>query len=134
PRLLLGLAGLGALPDPFELAGKRPLAGLVLAGFLFEAFRLLLEPGGVVALVGDAAAAVEFEDPAGDLVEEIPVVGDDEDRALVFDEVFLEPGDGLGVEMVGGLVEQQEVGGLEQQPAEGDAALLAAGEIVDRGA
>ena len=131
--LLLGLAGLGALADPFELAGEGLLAGLVLAGLLQQALGLLLEPGGVVALVGDAAAAVELEDPAGDVVEEVAVVGDDEDGVRVLDQVLLQPGDGLGVEVVGGLVEEQHLGLLEQEPAEGDAALLAAGEGVDGG-
>ena len=40
----------------------------------------------------------------------------------------LEPGDALGVEMVRRLVEQQQVRLFEQQLAERDAALLAAGE------
>jgi hypothetical protein len=55
-------------------------------------------------------------------------VGDGDDRALVLGEVLLEPGDRLGVEVVGRLVEQQQVGLGEQQPAERDAAALAAGE------
>ena len=109
------------------------LARLVLAGLLEQALGLLLEPGGVVALVGDAAAAVELEDPAGDVVEEVAVVGDDQDGARVGDQVLLQPGDGLGVEVVGRLVEEQDLGGLEQQLAERDAALLAAGEGVDGG-
>ena len=41
----------------------------------------------------------------------------------------LEPIDGLGVEMVGRLVEQQQFGLLEQEAAERDAAALAAGEL-----
>ena len=40
-----------------------------------EALLLLLEPGGVVALPRNAVAAVEFEDPLGDVVEEVAVVG-----------------------------------------------------------
>ena len=40
----------------------------------------------------------------------------------------LQPLDRLGVEVVGGLVEQEQVRVLEQQPAERHAALLAAGE------
>ena len=71
--------------------------------------------------------------PAGDVVEEVAVVGDDQDGAGVGDQVLLQPGDGLGVEVVGRLVEQQDVGVLQQQLAEGDAALLAAGEGVDGG-
>ncbi len=46
-------------------------------------------------------------------------------------EVLLEPVDALGVEVVGGLVEQQDVGLLEQQAAEGHTAALAAGEGAD---
>ena len=47
--------------------------------------------------------------------------------------MLFEPLHALGVEMVGRLVEQQDVGLLEQQPGQRDAALLAAREIVDRG-
>jgi hypothetical protein len=43
----------------------------------------------------------------------------------------LEPRDRLGVEVVGRLVEQQQVGLLEQEPAERDATPLAARERVD---
>ena len=43
-------------------------------------------------------------------------------------QVPLQPGDRLGVEVVGGLVEQQQVGRGEQQAAQGHAAALAAGE------
>ena len=59
-------------------------------------------------------------------------MGDQDDRALVLGQVRLEPRDRLGVEVVGGLVEQQQVGVLEQQLAERDAAPLTAGEVRDR--
>ena len=45
----------------------------------------------------------------------------------------LQPGHGLGVQVVGRLVEQQQVGALQQQPAERDAPPLAAGELGDVG-
>ena len=60
-------------------------------------------------------------------------MGDGDDGALVLGEVALEPGDGLGVEVVRRLVEEQQVGRAEQQAAERDAALLAAGERRDVG-
>ena len=59
-------------------------------------------------------------------------MGDGDDRALVLLEVLLEPGDGLGVEVVGGLVEEQEIGALQEHAAQGDAALLAAGQMRHR--
>ena len=51
-------------------------------------------------------------------------------RALVLLEMLLQPVDGLGVEVVGGLVEKQHVGLLEQQAAKGHAAALTAGEVL----
>ena len=98
-----------------------------------QARLLLLEPGGVVALPRDAAAPVELEDPAGHVVEEVAVVGDGDDRARVLLQGALQPRHRLGVEVVGRLVEQQQVGLGQQQPAQRHAAPLAAGELGDVG-
>ena len=65
--LALRLAGARALPDPFELALEGAPARRLLPPLLFEALLLLLEPTREIALVWDAAAAVE--NPAGHLVE-----------------------------------------------------------------
>ena len=56
-------------------------------------------------------------------------MGDGHDGAGVVAEEPLEPGHRLGVEVVGGLVEQQQVGRAQQQAAQRHAALLAAGEV-----
>ena len=96
-----------------------------------EPLLLLLEPRGVVALERDAAAAVELEDPAGDVVEEVPVVRHGDDGALVVREEALEPEHRLGVEVVRRLVEQEQVGRGEEQPAERDPAALAARQRLD---
>ena len=57
---------------------------------------------------------------------------DGHDGAGVLVQELLEPEDRLGVQMVGGLVKEQQVGSLEQETAEGHAAALAAGEDRDR--
>jgi len=98
-----------------------------------SALGLLVEPGGVVAFVGDASAAVQLQDPAGDVVEEIAVVGDDQDRALVVDQVLLQPGDGFGVKVVGRFVQEEHVGLFEKQAAERDAAAFPARQGGDIG-
>ena len=110
---------------------ERALARRLLLLLVREPRLLLLEPAGVVALVRDPLAAVELEDPAGDVVEEVAVVGDGDDGARVVGEEALEPGDRLGVEVVRRLVEEQQVGRRQQQPAERDAAALAAGQRRD---
>ncbi len=62
------------------------------------------------------------------MVEEVAVVGDGDHRAGILVEVLLEPVDRFGVEVVGGLVEQQHVGLLEQKTAESHTATFATGE------
>ena len=78
-------------------------------------------------------AAIELEDPLGDVVEEVAVVGDRDDGAGVVLQEPLEPLDALGIEVVGRLVEQQQVGPRQQQAAQRDAAALAARERGDVG-
>ena len=62
-------------------------------------------------------------------VEERAIVGDDEDRAAVRDEVLLEPGDGVEIEVVRRLVEQEQIGLLRQHDAEMKTASLASGKL-----
>jgi hypothetical protein len=125
-RLRLRMPGLRRQAHPLELTLQRALSRRRLLLFDRQARLLLLEPPRVVALVGDAAAPVELEDPTGDVVEEVPVVGDRDDGALVVGEEPFEPEDRLGVEVVRRLVQQQQVGGGQQEPAERDTPPLAA--------
>ncbi len=87
------------------------------------------EPFFVVAFPGVGAALVELEDPGGDVVEEVAVVGYDNEGAGEAFEVFFEPGDGFGVEVVGGFVEEEYVGVGDEEAAEGDAAAFTSGEV-----
>ena len=127
-RLRLRVARRRAHAHPLELALQRAAARGVLLLLDPEPRLLLLEPRRVVALERDALAAVELEDPAGDVVEEVAVVRDGDDGALVRLEEPLEPGHRLRVEVVRRLVEEQQVGRREQQAAERDAPALAARE------
>ena len=131
--LVLGLPGLGAGAHPLEL-DLEPLGelGVLLAGDR-QALALLLQVGGVVALVGVQPAAVDLGDPLRDVVEEVAIVGDGEDGAGVGRQELLQPLDTLGVQVVGGLVEQQQVGLGQQQPAQRDPAALTTGEHADVG-
>jgi hypothetical protein len=85
---------------------------------------LLLEPGGIVAFPGNAGSLIELEDPAGHVVQEVAVVGHGDDGSGKLGEIALEPPDALGIQVIGGLVEQQHVGLGQQQPAERDPAPL----------
>ncbi len=105
--------------------------GLLLPLLDLQAPRLLLQPARVVALVGHALAAIELQRPLRDVVEEVAVVGDQHDAAGVVLEIALEPGHRLRVQMVGRLVQQQDVGLGQQQLGQRHAPLLAARELLD---
>ena len=126
-RLALGLARARRHADPVELALQRPLP--LALGLLFE-----LQARSASARAsrcscprtGMPLAAIELEDPAGDVVEEVAIVRDRDDGAGIVLQEPLEPRDRFGVEVVGRLVEQQQIGRLQQQPAQRHAAALAA--------
>ena len=127
-RLTLRLAGTRAGAHPVELVSEALLELGVALALDLQASRLLLQVDGVVALVGVRVAAVELKDPLGDVVEEVAIVGDGDDGAGVLLEVLLEPLHALGVEVVGRLVEQEQVGLLQEQLAQRHTTLLATGE------
>ena len=105
---------------------------LILPHFLQIAALLLHGVEAVVAVV-ELRVAVQNLDDAGDgAVQEIAVVRDGDDRALERGKVFLQPLDGVEVEVVGRLVEQQNVRVLQNQAAEVHARLFAAGERVEQ--
>ena len=60
-------------------------------------------------------------------------MGDDDQRAGPAVEVVLDDGEGVDVQIVGGFVEQQHVGFVEQQPQELQPAPLTAGQLGDPG-
>src|SRR5207244_2347761 len=96
-----------AQPNPLQLARERAPARRLLLFLCLQARGLLLEPRRVVALERQAAATVELEDPACDVVEEVAVVRDRDHRPLVLGEEALQPRDRPGVEVIRRLVEQQ---------------------------
>ena len=69
---------------------------------------------------------------AADRLEQGAVVGDEDDRALEGGERVLERLAALDVEVVGRLVEDQHVGAGGDQDRQREAALLAAGDVVER--
>ena len=94
-----------------------------------QAGLFLLQPGGVVALEGDATAVIDLQNPLGDVVEKVAIVGDGHHRAGVFRQMLFQPVDALGIEMIRRFVKKEHVGTLQQKLAQRDAAAFSAGEI-----
>ena len=75
--------------------------------------------------------ALEGQNVGRHPVQEPTVVGDDEDAARKRQNRLLERSQGVDIEVVGRLVEEQHVGALFEHPRQVDAAALAAGKLID---
>ena len=74
---------------------------------------------------------VEIEHAVRECIEEIGVVRDDQAGLLVIDQELGEVLDTGFVEIVGGLIEEKDVGVLDQSRSEKEASLLSAGKGLD---
>jgi hypothetical protein len=88
-------------------------------------------PPDVVEVEG-GAVGVEMEHLVHHRVEQIDVVADDDEPAGIGAQVVAQPADGIGVEVVGRLVEQQRLRVGEQDPGELHAPPLPAGQRAQR--
>ena len=88
----------------------------------------LAHVGGEVGADGRHLLVLQGQDARADALQQAPVVGHEDEGARVGEEVLLEPLDGVDVEVVGGLVEEEQVGGGEQAARQGGARELAAGQ------
>ncbi len=78
--------------------------------------RALLLELGVIAGIGMNGAILDVQHSADDGVQELAVVRDHQQRARKRREPFLQPDDGVEIQMVGRFVQQQEVGARTQRP------------------
>ena len=84
---------------------------------------------GKAALDAPRAAAVEPDGGAGQVGEEAAVMADDHQRGAARVEIALQPLDGGEIEMVGRLIEQQNVGRRRQHISQRHAPRLATGQM-----
>ena len=89
-----------------------------------------LEPEIVVSGEEGDLTVVDVRDVCADLVQEVTVMGYDDDGILEVDEELLEPLNGVQVEVVGRLVEEQDVRVTEQCLREEDLDLFGALQLV----
>ena len=129
----LGLTPFRVLTNPLQLFLDGLATGSFGTGFLRQTGVLLLQPGGVVAFPRDTFAAVQLQDPARHVVEEVTVVGDGHYSAFVVVQEALQPGYGFRIQVVGRFVQQQHVRLFQQQTAQCHTAALTTGEVLDLG-
>ena len=116
---LTGEAGLGAETvgetlETFDLA----LLRLVGVGLLLAAGGALREVAVIVAPVEKEVAVADLGGALRKLVQKLAVVRDHQDRAGIPLQILLEPAQDLQIEVVGRLVEHQQIRLLGEQPRE----------------
>ena len=135
PELGLRRAGRRAAAQPRELLAHEVLPLRLRLVRQPAALDALENVGRVAALVLVDGAVVDLPRLRRHLIEEPPVVGDDEERALPGGPPVLqvagEPRDALDVQVVRGLIEEEDVVVAGQQRGERDAAALSTGQPVD---
>src|SRR6185437_16100501 len=108
PPLVAGAPGLDPLADPDLLLCPEPVepaVGDILGGEFLLACRLVC---GEVSGIGAKHPTVQLHDACRDTIEKGPIVrNDDGSRSL--EQQFLEPLDRTDVQMIGRLVEQQQI-------------------------
>ena len=133
---LLGLGCLGGLVaelvDEDLHVSDIALLGSTLGAHLLQVVLALLKVAAVVAGVGGHAAVFEGGDVVDAGVHEGAVVADDEDGAVVVGDKAAQPLDTFEVQVVGGLVQKQQVGMAQEELGERDAHLPAARELGTR--
>ena len=97
-----------------------------------QPFLLLFQPRGVISFAWDALATIQFQNPTRDVVEKISVMSNRDDRARVTLQMMFEPRYRLGIQMIRRLVEQKNIGLLQEQPAQRNPATFAAGQDFHR--
>ena len=128
---LLTIAGLvpsgaGHAAHPVELGAIEVVGSGNLRAQGIDTLLPFFEVVGVVALIGVDRVVVEFHDDGADTVEEVTVVCDHQQRGSVVRELSLEPLDGREVEVVRGLVEDEEIGLCDEHLCQGHTLLLPA--------
>ena len=82
--------------------------------------------------MNEGSASIELEHPVDQPLEHVTIVGDQQQPAPVRGKPLLEPNNAVDVKVVGGLVENEEVGWLDERSGEADPLGLAAREGISR--
>ena len=113
-------AGFHAFAHPHFFLRQRLVGTGAFQCLVFQFAGLGSLEGGEVARVAAQHAAVKLDDARGHGVNEGAVVRHQHQRAAALHEQVLQPFDGVDVEVVGGLVEQQQIGLGDQGLAQRD--------------
>ena len=86
----------------------------------------------VAAAVGDDRLVVDISDVRAHIIQEMPVMRDDDERAVVAEEELAQPVNRLEIQVVRGLVEKQRIGMTKERLGQQNAHFLVALQLCHR--
>ena len=118
PAFVARAPRLDTLADPRFLLRQLLVEQRRMLGLDFERGELLQHVIIVVAAPLPQLSAIQFDDASREAADERAVVTDEQQRTVEIDHHVLEPGDRFDIEVVRGLIQQQQVGRRHERPSE----------------
>ena len=129
---LFGGTGSGAPHEPLQLRAQDALA-LPLRGDLhILPLCFQLHKPGVAAGVAVKFSVIDLHDPGHHPIQKIPVVGHQHNGAPEFQQIIFQPLGHFIIQMVGGLVQDQDIPLAHEHPDKGRPFALSAGQLLHR--
>jgi len=130
---LARLGGLGAEAVNKALDIDNALLLLLVIGLhLHQPFSALALKGRIVAFVAEQLVMLDMENDLTHTVDKIPVVGNQHQGTGIAFQPLFQPQAGVHIQVVGGLIEQQQVGRAHQRLGQIEANAPAAGKTAHR--
>ena len=128
PLPAFGAPGAGALEHPLELPAQGSLTLALPGGVHFLPAGLAVQVGGVAALVAVDFSQTHFQGPVCHPFQKIPVVGHQQDSTGEALKIAFQPADHFRIQMVGGLIQEQQIRRMHQAGGQSHPLALPAGE------
>ncbi len=130
---IAGTTRLDPLADPGLFLGQFLVELGVLLGLDIHLVLLLGLVGRVIARITPETTTVQLQNLGREALQEGPVVGDEQHGAGEGRDLLFQPGDGIEIQMVGRLIEQQQVRVRHQRTRQCDTTAPAAGQVFHHG-
>ena len=128
---LLGGSGSGSPLHPLQLNTQDILIFLIGCQFHIFPGSLCLQKSFKIRLIVIKFTFVNLYDPVADPIQKIPVVGHHHQCSFTPDQRLFQPQDHIAVQMVGRLIQQQNIAGCHQCCSQCHFLFLSAGQMVD---
>ena len=127
-KALFGAARFWPLHDPRQLFSVKRLLFAYSGLLRQQAFSLSFQkPAVICAVIAIELTAVQFKNGIADTVQKIAVMRYHEDCPAKSGQTLFQPFDGIAVQMVGRLIQNEQVAGRCQNRSDGKPLLLSAG-------